>query len=213
MLDGYVEFLRETWKRFKCDRFVHLGDLIDSHSMSFHERDPDLHSPNDELQKAVAQAKQLYKAFPKAEIITGNHDALVHRQARGVGLPERCIRDLAEIYETPKGWQWHPQFSSLTIDDVDYFHGDGTGRQRGQQAALKNAMKRFAPVVQGHLHTQAGAWFYANDRSAIFGMNVGTGLDHTAREMRYAVSDNAKPVVSCGVVIDGVVPILVRMQL
>ena len=47
---NYLDFCVEIGKRCKCSQVVHIGDLVDLHSMSFHDsKDPDGFSPGDEF--------------------------------------------------------------------------------------------------------------------------------------------------------------------
>ena len=213
MLPGYVDFLRDVWNHYSCTQFVHLGDLVDKQAMSFHERDPDLPSAGDELKAAVAQAKTLYHAFPSAEVIVGNHDALPSRQARAAGISEKYMRKISDVLETPSGWNWHKPYSSFVLDGVRYMHGDGKGRKGGKHAAINNAKALFQSVVMGHWHSQAGVTWYANEERLIYGVSVGVGLDRTARAMRYAEADVEKPIVGCAIIADGVYPLFVPMEI
>ena len=45
------KFLKALKDFYKPDLVVSTGDLIDSHSWSFHTHDPDLFSPSQELEK------------------------------------------------------------------------------------------------------------------------------------------------------------------
>ncbi len=200
MIDGYVDFLKDIKKKHKTDAVVHIGDVVDFGAISFHEKNPSSPSPVDEYRLALSQVKRLYKAFPDAVVMTGNHDALPRRQARTVGVPVEMIRNYADIWETPR-WDWRPRYAIHQIDGVLYAHGDrGRG---GQNAAMANAKEHFSSWVQGHLHAQAGVTYFANENVIIFAMNVGCGIDRDAAAMDYGFKFNKKPIIGCGVVIDG----------
>ena len=200
MLPDYVPFLRDTYKQWQCDTVLHVGDVVDWGAISYHEKNPACPSAGDEYATTLAQVKMLYKAFPKAIVMTGNHDDLPARQARTAGVPAELLRDYAKVWQTP-GWNWRPRFSTYELDGVKYAHGDrGKG---GQYAALRNAKDHFCSWVQGHVHGQAGVQYFANSSQLIFGMNVGCGLDRDRAAMDYGLKFNTKPVLGCGVVIDG----------
>ena len=200
MLPGYVQFLVAMQKRWKCRKVIHIGDVVDWAGMGYHERDPALPAAGDEYHKAMAQVQQLYAAFPRCTVLTGNHDDLPARQARSSGIPVDLLRSYARIWETPK-WQWLPRYATYVYDGVTYAHGDrGKG---GQQAALKNAKENFTPWVQGHLHSQAGCSYYANQDAIVFGLSTGCGVDHDTMAMEYGKKFTAKPVIGCGVVLGG----------
>lgn len=200
MIDGYVDFLKSVKETWDTDTTVHIGDVVDFAAISFHEKNPSLPSVGDEMKIARRQVEELYSAFPDATVMTGNHDDLPRRQATAAGIPEEIMRDPSSIWGTP-GWEWMNRFSIIAIDGVHYAHGDrGKG---GQNAALKNAKESFCPWVQGHQHSQAGVTWFANRSSLIFGMSVGCGIDRHAASMHYGIKFSSKPIIGCGVVLDG----------
>ena len=81
-----------------------------------------------------------------------------------------------------------------------YHHGEGTG---GVNAAINFAKTRFRSVVQGHLHSNAGVKWHVNEEFRIFGMAVGCGADRHKLQFYYGKKLKRKPVLGCGVVIDG----------
>jgi len=212
MLHSYIDFLITVTEKYRCTKVVHIGDLVDFNCLSYHERNPDLPSVADELEKAISQVSMLVSAFPKVEVMTGNHDALLERKAITAGISSSLIKPLKQVLRLPSGWKIHPRYHKLVIDNVIYQHGDcGKG---GQGAAYKNALAEHMSVVQGHFHSQAGVSYYANERNRIFGMQTGCGIDHTALQFAYGVKFNSKPIVSCGVILDkGRLPVIEAMVL
>ena len=51
MLDGYIPFLKKIHKKHGCGRVVHIGDLVDWNSISFHEKNPSMPSPAEEFKR------------------------------------------------------------------------------------------------------------------------------------------------------------------
>ena len=200
MRNDYIDFLRDISAAWKCKRVVHIGDVVDWSAISYHEKEPSAPSALAEYEQAKRQVSALYKAFPNAVVMTGNHDSLPKRKAVTIGIPPQLLRNYGDVWNTPN-WDWRPRFSTYAIDGVFYAHGDrGKG---GQGAALKNAKEHFASWVQGHLHGQAGVNYYANEHQLIFGLSVGCGVDVDTLAMSYGRKFNQKPIVGCGVVIDG----------
>jgi predicted phosphodiesterase len=197
MLEGYITFLKKIQKKHGCVRVVHIGDLVDWNSISFHEKDPSMPSAAEEFSRAYKQVQQLYKAFPKVDYMIGNHSSLPARKARMIGLPDDVIKDFSSLWNL-NGWTIHARYADLEIENVIYRHGDkGKG---GPMAAHKNAVCEFKSVVQGHLHSQAGVIYHANQGECIFGMQVGCGVDHSNPAMAYGRVYANKPIVGCGVV-------------
>ena len=209
VLDGYLDFCIETFDMFGCDKYVHIGDFCDMHAISFHLSDPDGYSAGHELHRVKRMAHAWFRAFPNANWLWGNHDELPYRQARAAGVPREMIRNWSEILEMPKDVAWN-YVEEVVIDGVIYQHGLGcTGKYGHSNAADLNRMSS----VQGHAHSSAGIEFKASFNSLIFGMGIGTGVDRDAYAMAYAKPMKKKPVISCGVIIDGKYPILCPMDL
>lgn len=210
MLENYVEFLQETYKKWKCKRVVHIGDAVDWSSISYHKKPATLSNPAAEFDLAKAQIARLRDAFPVADVMIGNHDALPERLAEDVRLPVGVLRDYADMWNTPK-WTWHERYGTLDIDGVHYVHGD-CGKQ-GMHAAFKNCKENFKSRVQGHLHSQGSVEYFANHNHRIFGMQVGCGIDHHTAAMAYGRKFTAKPIIGCGVVLNGIEAHFIPMQL
>lgn len=211
MLEGYPDFLRDTYRRWKCNKTVFLGDIFNFGAISFHLKQTSDMNIEDEVAAARKDVKRLVKMFPEAQILAGNHDVLASRQCEQVGVPSIMLRTFNDFWDMPKTWKWHKRFHKLFVDGVIYQHGDqGKG---GAHSALANAKAEFRSVVQGHHHTACGVWFHANDKDLVFGMQAGTGCDHSHPMFDYSRQFTQKPIVSCGVVIDGLYPYIERMVL
>ena len=210
MLVKFPAFLSSVEKKWKCNKIVHLGDVVDNSAISYHEKHPGLSSASEEYVKARKQLKELVKRFPRLDLLLGNHDALTERQAVTIGLMPEWLRDFNDIWGLPKTWKVHPRFTELEIDGTIYMHGDhGKG---GQFGAVKTAMSKFQSVVSGHLHSEFGVWWYANGNAKVFGCNAGCGIDHKQLAFAYGVKFTKKPVVGCAVILDGH-PICIPMDL
>ena len=58
-------------------------------------------------------------------------------------------------------------------------------------------------VVMGHVHSVAGVKFGAGPLERWFGMDVGCLIDRKAWQFAYGKHMPKKPILGCGVVIDG----------
>ena len=204
---GALEFLKNTYKKHKCDTIVCLGDEVDFHNISFHRSNPNLCSASEELEKSLVYLKEFYKAFPKVKVCTSNHTSLPFRRALDCGLPSQLMRSYREFLKAPKGWEWRDEWM---IDGVSYIHGEALG---SSLSALKNAVvKRRINTVFGHLHSEAGLYFSATNHNINFAMNCGCLVDAKAIAFEYAKAYALKPVLACGVVLDGV-PSLIPMPM
>jgi predicted phosphodiesterase len=211
MMDGYADFLSEMIDWWDCDRIVHIGDLVDWASISYHPKAPSLKNSEAEFERAFSQVQELYQALGKdVDWLVGNHDALTERQATDLGLPLQVLKEYDELWQV-SGWNVIPRYGTLTIDGVLYQHGD-RGKQ-GRMAALNNAKAEFCSVVQGHTHSQAGVEYFANHNLRVFGMQVGCGVDYRKAAMSYGKKFNSKPILGCGIVLDGHTAVFEPMDL
>lgn len=206
-LDGYRQHCKQVQKEYKCGTVVFLGDIVDNHSISYHEVDPDLWSPADEMKRADIKLAQWFKDFPKAYITWGNHDALPDRKGKTVGLPKRCFKTFREMWKLPVGWIDGPEF---VIHDVLFKH-KGKGGINGH---LNTAISSRMSTVVGHAHSVAGVAWNASSRDRIFGMNPGCGINRKSLAFAYGKDMENKPFVGCGVVLNkGKLPLILPMEL
>ena len=205
VLDGYLQFVKDVKKEYKCDTVVHIGDVIDHHCISFHSKHPDHPGAVAEYKQAVEQIKEWKSAFKNMTITVGNHDERVRRIAGDAGIPDFYLKTYEEIYNTPT-WNW---VKSCVHDNVFYYHGMGG---TGMFPAFNTAKAMGISVVAGHHHSCAGINWQVSPLSALFGMNVGCGVDRKSLAMKYGEDHIRKPVISCGVVVDGA-PYLELMKL
>lgn len=194
---GYRKFCKDLRDAYNTDRTVFIGDVLDHHAISFHARSPMCPGAQDEYILAKGCVKKWYKEFPKATITIGNHDNRSLRLAESVNIPAQYLRDYSDVWNTP-GWNW---VDDTIIDDVYYFHGEGSG---GIHPAF-NAMKaRLMSVAIGHFHSASGIKWSASPNRRTFGLDVGCGIDVGAWQFAYGRHCPKKPILSAAVVIDGV---------
>jgi len=192
----YLEFVVDIQKRCKCGTVVHIGDLVDNHGISYHEKDPNGLSPEDEMKLADKRLKSWFKTFPKVKLCRGNHDGLVDRKGKTVGLPKRCFKQFRDIWGLPKGWIDDFEF---TIDNVLYKHGTGFS---GKYSHVTAAERSRQSTVIGHTHSVGGVEYMASSKDCIFGMNVSSGIDRKKYAFAYGKDFARKPLLGCGVVTD-----------
>ena len=212
MHDDYPAFLLDTYEQWDCDRVVHIGDLVDFHAISYHQKVFGLQDIEREMDDARAQIAELTELFPNVDYLIGNHSALPTRQAADAGLPPSMLKSLAEMVGLPKSWTVHARHTDLEIDGVIYRHGD-KGRSNQANAAFVNAQMEFKSVVQGHFHAQAGVCYGANQTARYFGLQVGCGTDPRSSYMDYSKIYTKRPLLGCGIVLDGEYAAFEPMQL
>lgn len=203
--EEYIDFCEEVFDKFKVEKVIQIGDLLDNHSISFHERNVDGFSANEEFYLSLDKLKDWMGRFKNVDVLKGNHDRLIERQFKNKGIPELWRKDFSEALEFTNGWMIR---DSLVIDDVLHEHGDGF---IGKNGALTKAIYERRSSVIGHSHGFAGVQYHSNGSSTIFGMNVGCGIDEEKYAFEYGRCFKNKAVISCGVVLDGEQAFVVKM--
>lgn len=201
----YLEFCERIRDKHRCDVVGHIGDEVDNHAISYHEKNPDGSSAGDEGERAQKMLQGWYKAFPKVKVCIGNHGNLHARQARTAGLPKRFIKEHKDAWQAPKGWVWALRHE---VDGMQLIHGT---KFSGALGHLRAAKEHRQSTVIGHLHSFGGVAYTATHHDCLFGMNVGCGIDIEAYAFEYGIEFPIRPTLGCGVVIDGVEAYFERM--
>jgi predicted phosphodiesterase len=194
----YLDFCVQQAKHYGATEFVHIGDEVDHHYLSYHEKIIEQGGPGDEFEAMRESLKPWMKAFPKLRICIGNHTNLPFRKARTHQIPGVYLRRFSELWNSPKGWEWDWEFE---IDDVLYTHKPS----HGVKMALNNNIDgRMRSSVFGHTHIRPGV-VYAKKKGMkqLFSLNVGWGGDQDAYAFEYAKEFAEEGVVGAGLVIDG----------
>jgi len=170
---------------------------VDHHNISFHRKDVDADGVNREVELARAGIAKWVKLFPKAQVTIGNHDCRPFRLAADVNIPSTFITPYAKVWKTPH-WKW---INETMIDGVHYHHGTG---KSGKTPALNVAMTNMINTVIGHVHSTAGIKWACGPYRKVFGMDTGCGIDHDHPFFNYGKNLIKRPILSAGVVLDGV---------
>jgi len=195
---GALAFCKDLRRKYKTTKTVFIGDVIDSHSISFHAHHPEMPGPKDEFELAFKNIQKWYKAFPNATIILGNHDRRVIRLAESVNIPARFIRDYKDIWKTPK-WDW---VDNLVKDEIYFVHGDGTGSSL--YPAFNMVRKMGMSCVLGHHHSAGGIKWLVNPMRRMFGLDVSSLIDDKQMAFAYNAKNVQRSVLGAGIIIDGV---------
>jgi predicted phosphodiesterase len=196
--EDYLDFCKALKKKYRTNETVFIGDVLDHHAISFHQKHPDSDSAVAEYHRSSDKLVAWKKAFPNAKVCIGNHDERVHRMSASVGIPAMYLKDYKEIFDTPN-WDWEYEWE---IDGISYIHG--TGGASGATPAFNMAKAKMQSTVSGHVHSVAGVnWGQGPKGNKLFGFNVPCGVDTSHKLMHYGKNFIRKPVNGAGVVIDG----------
>jgi predicted phosphodiesterase len=204
-LDGYLQFVVDTYEQWNCNQILMIGDAVDHHFSSFHKTDADGYGGGEELDRAIKRLSRYRDAFAKIcdkkiDICIGNHDRLIMRRAFDSDIPARWIKSYNEVLGTD--WNW---CESIVYDDVLFEHGEG-----GQ--AKTKARNNMMSSVCGHTHTACGVEWFVGKKYRVFGMQVGCGVDASTYAAAYA-KNFKKQAIGCGIVIGGHTAVNVLMPL
>lgn len=198
-----IAFLALIRRLFDPDRIILAGDEVDYHSISFHNHDPDLLSPSEELKLAIKRLKPIYGLFPKADVLESNHGSLVYRKGKFHGLPRSLFKSYREVLEAPKGWRWHYDLTlELPNGQSCYFHHG----KSGHYGSLSKTMGMNA--AQGHFHEKMHITYWANPNGIFWDLHAGCLINYKDLAFDYGKNNLHKPLIGCAVIIDSVPRIL-----
>ena len=192
-----LPFLEDVADAINATKVISIGDEVDQHALSSYKHDPDGHSAGKEYELASKFMRQLYTRFPEARACYSNHSDRIFRRAFEAGIPRAYLKSIKEFMGAPAGWEWRAEWK---VHDVIYTHGDSA---KGGQPHKLLAQSNLCSTVIGHHHSCPGVAYLANGDKAIFGMNVGCLVDPEAYAFHYTKYNRYKPVLGCGVVVEG----------
>lgn len=193
-----VAFLKAIKKKYNPDRVVCIGDEVDKHAMSFHASDPDLPSAGDELQEAIEKLREVYKIFPKVDLVDSNHGSMHYRKGKFHGIPRKYLRDYNDILDAPKGWKWYNHLKIKASDGSWIYFSHGL-KKNGLPVAQQFGMN----FVQGHYHTEFSIQYSSSPDKLIWAMTVGCLIDDDSMAFEYNKVTHQRPIIGCGIILDG----------
>jgi hypothetical protein len=192
-----LQFLDAVTAIVKPTNVVHVGDLIDGHTLGRFSKHPDAYGPAEEMDRAREFAQQLAARWPRLKICRGNHDERVLTAAHRAGIPTSLIRTLNEVLGTPK-WQWSPSWEvPWTGGKALVYHG---AKKKG---AINRAKQIGQSVICGHWHALFGVEYFQVNGKMAFGMDVGTLSNADSPAMDYARECQFEQILGLAAIVDG----------
>ena len=195
-VDGWLDFIINTHEKYNChEELIINGDLLDLHQYSFHASETDAMSGIDEFEKAKEDIQKLVSAFPKVKLTMGNHDFIIIRRMKEIGIDQRFMKTFHELLDLPDTWEIADDF---IVDNVYYKHIGCCGGKTGHiNSAISNRMS----TVSSHLHANGGISYVTSPTGeSIFGLNTGALVDDNAYALRYGKHSRFKSTLGCGLV-------------
>lgn len=185
---------------YKPDVSVQVGDFIDAHNWSRHQRYPDSPSAQREWDLTKKGAARFHSTFdPKTWlwILEGNHDVRILARAYEANIPAELIKTFAEVFPYDN-WKWHTKPDPLQLDGILFGHGN---EATGTTLAIAKELAR--PYVHGHAHKEARIVFASLFKHTTWGMHVGCMVDKEAIGMRYTRKSYARSSLGWATITDG----------
>lgn len=204
----YLAFVKKMYDHYDCKTIICLGDFVDHHGISMHEKDPDGYSAGHEAEVVIEKAAEWARVFPNMYLTMGNHDKLCYRNAYKYGTPNMFVKTLNDAYDLPDTWKWCDR---VIADGVVYQHG--TGRV-GENAAKQWMNSNRRSTVIGHVHSNLSVMYSTSPYDRYFAMSAGCGIKCSSYAFVYNRDFSVRPVLGCCVVLDhGRQPIPIPMYL
>ncbi len=192
-----LQFCKDIYINKNIKTVVQLGDLVDSHALSFHTNELDAMTAEQEYIEANNTVKDWFAAFPTAYMCYGNHDKLPVRRAKEWGLPKSYMKSFHQLWGAPNTWNAEFQHE---IEGVKFQHAG----KAGYAGAINSAIGSRMSTVVGHQHSFGSIIYHNNGSDTIFGCNAGCLIDNNLYAFRYGRDFPNKPTLGCAVVYSSV---------
>ena len=212
--EDYLPFCEAVAEKYNCENIVHVGDLIDAYNWSRYDKDPYSDSIKEEAEKLRLSFELWSAVFPKMDIVWGNHDLRVKTKLNQAGLPEELLSVeglFRQVFGFPEDWHFHKRIliKSPYCGTIQVRHG----HEKGTAAVAGNTLRRtHLSTIMGHRHILSQLCYTSTHDAMLFDMYVGCGIDKEAIAFRYDSDNIARPIISCGVLVDGY-PQLIIMKM
>lgn len=199
----YLAFCTAVRDTHRLSTHLHIGDVADWSSISYHEKEFWAVTPDQERDTIVQHVQPWAQAFPKLHITIGNHCDLPRRKLKTFGLPLAMQGpDRNYMIGGPEGWTWSKQATfhlacGVTCVMAHAFSGSWTAFGK---------MADTCALIQGHHHEMGGVAWSNNPNGRTFALSVGCGInaDHpTFNYRRNGKKQLTDPVLGCGLIING----------
>jgi len=197
---NYFEWIKKIKEKINPTSVLHIGDLVDFHSISFHMHSTELPNIKFEIKDAIKCIKKLRKIFPvEMPILWGNHDIRIQRLAEKSLIPNSFLKDINEILEIDKKWKW-TWHDKIIVDlpnktKVFFTH-------HFKSNVISSAKELGMSYVAGHQHTLSQLTFISSPLALNFAMCVGSSINPKHEAFKYAKNFIKRPIISVGAIIN-----------
>lgn len=193
----YLDFCVSLQKKWNCGTIIHIGDILDFQSTTYHTPHPDGLSPYYELEISKLEIENWKKAFPNMTVIMGNHDRRISRKLFDSQISSQWQFSLKEVLNV--NWDFKIDYE---YNGIYFCHGEGT-------TARVTALQKQMPVVQGHRHSESYIDFPAKN---LFAVQCPIGIDRKTIAFEYAKTDTKEWLTGATVILNSKTPIIERLS-
>ncbi len=194
---NYLEFCIGLQKKWDCGKIIHIGDILDFQSTTYHTPHPDGLSPYYELEISKLEIENWKKAFPNMTVIMGNHDRRISRKLFDSQISSQWQFSLKQILNVD--WDFVVDYE---YNNIYFCHGEGT-------TARVTALQKQLSVVQGHRHSESYIDYPAKN---LFAVQCPIGIDRKALAFEYARTDTKEWLLGATVILNSKTPIIEKMS-
>ena len=202
-------FLKAIRDEYDINTVTHVGDVVDNHYPSFHEKEAGCLGGSEEIKAARKACQKLEELFPEMKISLGNHDLLPKRKANSASVPLDWVACPNTVYGLEGGWDWKSSHYIPYGDNLKFLlvHSVGTN--------IKTSAYRYShSSVQGHHHSTFGVHYAADTDTLRWHMSVGCLIDPRSPAFQYDKNNIiSRPILGSGIVLEGsphVVPMVLN---
>lgn len=192
------KFLKALKQKYKPQLIINGGDEIDGAAISFHDKNPDLMSPGDELASAIEKMQGLFHLFPKMVLLDSNHGSLVYRKGKWAGLPRHVFKSYREILGAPKNWHWHDEYIYKLSNGQSVYNCHSRGSD-----VLKVSHQVGMNTVQFHHHSQFEIRYWKSPSGLYFAVTAGCLADLKSAAFDYGKLSLKRPIEGTVVILNG----------
>lgn len=192
----YLEFCMMLQKKWNCGKIIHIGDILDFNSTTFHTPHPDGLSPYYELEISKLEIEKWHKAFPEMVVTLGNHDRRVSRKLFDGQISSHWQLSLKEVLNV--NWEFVTDYE---YNNIYFCHGEGA-------SARVTALQKQMSTVQGHRHSESYIDFPAK---GLFAVQTPIGVDRKQLAFEYCKTDPKEWLIGATVILNSQTPIIERL--
>lgn len=203
-----LDFLYKLKKTLNPSKVICLGDELDYHAMSFHDKDPDLDNSGAELVRALGYIDTLHEIFPNMQLLHSNHGSMAYRKAKHHGMPRHLLKSYNDVLGVPKDdWSWHESIVLVLPNGqrCKFVHGASAN-------ILAASQKLGMSLVQGHHHSLFELRYWSAGNGLHFAVSSGCLIDDTSMAFAYNKLQVVRPLLGV-TFIENSIPYMIPMAL